>query len=255
MQDLVIIPTYDRPELLWLCLEHVARSPHYPQVQLRVVVDAHIGQPLPPRAEIERVLEKFPQLSIQVGYRTPHQFSGNSFNVLTAFQEAFESEARYVFLIEDDVLVHPQFFAWHWATHATLDIGCSIAVENPGHGAYASLGVCFRRERLALIQPHCKTAYFQNMREYCRTTFPPSAFDCEQDGLWARVLKGHLVQWATFPYAQHVGWYGYHRRRSIRPYGTLEERYQQVIAALSSSHLLQHWMKDFGDIVPLRQST
>jgi hypothetical protein len=248
MQDLVIIPTFDRTELLWLCLEYVAGSPQSSEVQIRVYVDAHIGQTPPNKAEIESVLEKFPHLSIQVGYRVAHQFPGNSYNLLMAYKDAYESEAEFVFLIEDDVLIRPEFFAWHWTQHAMAPLACTIGVRNPGHGAYASLGVCFRRPVLKLLLPHCRVSYFQNVRQYCRTMFPPSPFDCEQDGLIARVLHGHSVGWAEVPVAQHVGWYGYHRPRSIRPVGTLIERYEQVKFALSNYWILQSVARDFGDI-------
>jgi len=255
MQNLVIIPTYDRPEMLWLCLEHLAECPHQESIQIRVVVDAHIGQPPTPTADIQAVLEKFPQLSLQVGYRTPHQFPGNSFNVLMAYRDAYhQAESEYVYLVEDDVMVHPLFFAWHQMQHETYpDLGCSIAVmKEPQHGHYASLGVCFRREMLKLILPHCRVAYFQNVRAYCRARFPPSKSDCEQDGLFCRLLIGHRIIWATSTLAQHVGWYGYHRRRSVRPIGTLEDRYIQVKHALANSEILQGHVKDFWDIKPLQ---
>lgn len=255
MQDVVIIPTYDRPELLWLCLEYLARTTEGRFAQIRVVVDAHIGQPSPPRREIDLVLNKFPQLSLQVGYRQSHAFQGNSYNVLMAFKDAYEKEdGEFVYLIEDDVVIHPTFFVWHrWMHAANLTLGCSIGVKDPGHGAYASLGVCFRRERLAVILPHCRPAYFQNMRGYCHTYFPPSPFDCEQDGLWARVLKeaGTPTVWADIPLAQHVGWYGYHRRKSTRPHGTLDQKFAQVKQALGNRKILQTWSKDFNDIHPL----
>lgn len=253
MQDVVIIPTYDRPEMLWLCLEYLARTPEGRTMSIRVVVDAHIGQPPPSRKEIDTVLEKFPQLSLQVGYRQPHSFHGNSYNVLMAFKEAHEMNAGYVYLVEDDVLIHPDFFLWHrWMHSSNQGIGCSIAVKNPGHGAYASLGVCFRRERLAMMLPHCRTAYFQNMRDYCHAHFPPSPFDCEQDGLWARVLVGTPVVWADAPLAQHVGWYGYHRKKSVRPHGTLDQKFAQVKTTLGNHTILRAWSKDFDDILPLQ---
>lgn len=254
MQDLVIIPTYDRPEMLWLCLEHLAKNPDHQSVQIRVVVDAHIGQQLHTALEeTEIVLEKFPQLSLQVGYRHPHQFHGNSFNVLMAFKDAYETDAEFVYLVEDDVMVYPQFFAWHRLWHENYpNLGCSIAVTKEAvHGHYASLGVCFRRKRLQLVLPHCRVAYFQDMRGYCRQAFPHSKSDCEQDGLWCRVLAGYQVIWATPPVAQHVGWYGYHRKRSVRPYGSLDERFAQVKRALVSHESLRGWMRDFWDIHPL----
>jgi len=252
MQDVVIIPTYDRPELLWLCLDYLSKCPDSVHVPIRIYVDAHIGQPPPPREDITAVVEKFPTLSIQVAYRASHPYPGNSHNVLMAYKDAYESEASYVFLVEDDVLIHPQFFTWHrYVQNGSKAIGCSIAVTNPGHGAYASLGVCFKRERLQLVMPHCKAAYFQDMRGYCRAHFPPSRFDCEQDGLFARVLAGHPVVWAGTPYAQHVGWYGYHRPRSVRPQGTLEDRYFQVKQALRTTQSIRKVSRDFRDIQPL----
>jgi hypothetical protein len=253
MQDLVIIPTYDRPEMLWLCLEYFAACPDAQLVQIWVVVDAHVGLP-PPREEIEAVVEKFPQLPVQIRYRHPHQFHGNSYNVLMAYKEAYETLHRYVFLVEDDVMIHPDFFAWHRVTHSFDGrLGCSIAVvKEPQHSHYASLGVCFRRDILRLILPHCRPAYFEHMREYCREHFPRSRVDCEQDGLFCRLLATHRVVYATTPYAQHVGWYGYHRKRSVRPYGSLEERHAQVKRALASPESLRGWMRDFWDIRPLQ---
>ena len=257
MQDFVIIPTYDRPEMLWLCLEHLTHTPQAPSssiLQCRIYVDAHIGQPPPPKAEIEAVIEKFPRLSFQMVYRTPHPYHGNSYNVLMAFKDAAEMDVEYVYLLEDDVIVDTDFFSWHHVVHLDQKLGCSIAVQDPEHGGYASLGVCFKRKTLQLIAPHCRPAYFQNMRSYCRQHFPPSPFDCEQDGLWSRVLQGHRILWAPVPYAQHVGWYGYHRRKSIRPFGSLEQRYLQVKLALSSTAHLRAWERDFGDIQPLIKS-
>lgn len=255
MQDIVIVPTYDRPEMLWLCLDHLAASPDiYDGVQIWVVVDAHLGQNThTSKEDIQAVIEKFPRLSLRIGYRPPHQFHGNSFNVLMAYRDAFNTKARYVYLVEDDVMVHPLFFAWHQRQHEK-EIGASIAVvKEPFHSHYASWGVCFRRETLQLIVPHCQMAYFQNMSRYCRTRFPPSKIHCEQDGLFCRVLAHHKVVYATTPMAQHVGWYGYHRPKGVRPQGTLEERYQQVKQALVSVESLQNVVRDrFGDVHPLR---
>jgi hypothetical protein len=254
VKDIVIIPTFERPEMLWLCMDYLAACPDSQHVQIRVYVDAHIGQPQPPRAEIKTVLEKFPQLSIQTYLRPPHAFHGNSYNILMAYKDAYETDARYVFLIEDDVMIHPDFFAWHWYQQTIKPLGCSIAVlKTERHGTYASLGVCFRREILRSILPHCRPAYFQDMRKYCRAHFAPAKFDCEQDGLFCRLLRFQSIVWATTaPLAQHVGWYGYHRRKSIRPQGTLEQRYAQVKKALSNREILREWVKDFHDIYPLQ---
>lgn len=252
MQDVVIIPTYDRPEMLWLCLEYLSRSPDSLGVTIKVYVDAHLSQPPPSRIEIEEVISKFPKLTMQVIFRSQHRFHGNSFNVLMAYKEAFGSTARYVFMVEDDVLIRPEFFAWHRLQHTNRKIECSVGVgRRPEHAHYASLGVCFRREVIAKVLSHCQMAYFHDMRGYCRHAFPSSKFDCEQDGLWCRVLPVQSVVWPRIPVAQHVGWYGYHRKRSRRPTGTLAERYEQVKQVLTNGSMLKAWTKEFHDVSPL----
>jgi hypothetical protein len=255
VQDIVIIPTFDRPEMLWLCMDYLVAASDYQYTQVRVYVDAHIGQTTP-RADIETVLGKFPQLSLQMYVRPPHQYHGNSYNVLMAYKDAYDTDTRFVFLIEDDVLIHPDFFAWHWFQQTRPSpIVCSIGVlKQHFHGVYASMGVCFRRDALRMILPHCTPAYFQNMRAYCRAHFAASPSDCEQDGLFCRLIPRDMVVWADkLPLAQHVGWYGYHRKKSIRPYGTLTERYEQVKEVLSNQAILKEWMKDFyGDVEALK---
>jgi hypothetical protein len=244
--------------MLWLCLEHFAACPESADVRVWVYVDAHVNQPSVPREEILAVVKKFPQLSVEVTFRAPHRYLGNSFNVLMAYKDAYQSKAQHVFLIEDDVVISPGFFAWHRAQHDGHLLGCSIAIEKgPRQGPYASLGVCFRREVLQVVVPHCNDAYFRSMEGYIRERFfskGKPALDYEQDGLIARLLDGYKVAWAQTPLAQHVGWYGYHRARSTRPKGSLEDRYRQIRHVLSDSHLLRVWSRDFGDIVPLQLS-
>jgi len=252
-KDIVIVPTYDRPEMLWLCLEHLTASRGSGEVRVKVYVDAHEGLVLPYREEIARVVKKFPKLRTELIYRQPHSFHGNSFNVLMAYKEAYESDARYVFMVEDDILVQPDFFEWHRTQHAQADLDCSVGVEKrPEHAHYASLGVCFRRQVIAKVLPHCRPGYFGNMTSYCRSQFKPSKWHCEQDGVWCRVLDPNSIAWPTTPVAHHVGWYGYHRQKSVRPKGTLEERYQQVRGVLQNPALLSAWSRDFVDVTPVQ---
>lgn len=237
--------------MLWLCLDYLSACTGRSNLSIWVFVDAHQQEMAPPRREIELVLDKFPHLPIHVEFRSPHMFHGNSFNVLMAFREAYQTTAEHVFLIEDDVLIQPDFFKWHRLQHTRV-IGCSIGiVKKAHHGSYASLGVCFRRETISRVLPHCQQDYFANMRKYCRAMFPFSRLDCEQDGLWARVLTGLPVVWARVPLAHHVGWYGYHRKTSVRPYGALEDRYFQVKKVLSSMEELRQRTRNFKDIAPI----
>jgi hypothetical protein len=226
VQAVVLIPAFDRPEMVWLCLDHLAQCPEVRDVEIRVCIDRRADHA--PLSEFARVVEAHADLDIELRFTPPHAHPGNSFNVLSSCRDAWRAGFGRIYLVEDDVMVSPEFFAWHERVHAEAQPSASVGIANPGHGAYASLGVCLPAWAVGEIMEHAVRAYFRNMRGYCQFAFPPSPFDCEQDGLIARVLAGCVVAWADPPIVSHVGWYGYHRRQTRRPTGTLEERYGYV---------------------------
>lgn len=255
--DIVLVPTFSRPEMLRVCLEHIAACKD-PDIFVMVSVDYHAGKAPPPLEEIEEVVALLrKQLEIRISIRRPHPYPGNSYNILNAYGDAWLYASEFVFLVEDDVMVEPDFFSWSRAVHEGVprsspsSIGrlfCSVGVANRRSGKvrsksdYASLGVCFRRQTLAAIIDHACTGYFQDMRGYCRRKFGAlfDQEDVEQDGLILRVMGSvnGVSAWPDRrnPKARHVGWYGYHRPQGSalnginvpRPEGTLEERYRQV---------------------------
>lgn len=254
LDDVLIVPTFSRPEFLWLCLEHLDACPGMRDMDLLVTVDNHEGNP-PPLMEIEEVLGvfSFPKLRLKV--QKPHSYPGNSYNLMTAYSDVFAVRYEYVFMVEDDVMVAPTFFQWHRDVHESESPACSIGVvQTPIMKGYASLGVCFQREELLGIVDHCCPEYFRDLKGYIRKRFRPSSFDFEQDGLICRVLEGKKVIWATTPQAQHVGWYGYHRKKSVKPSGTVRERYQKVKEILKDPVQLKSCVHEFGDIEPLKSA-
>jgi len=233
----VLIPAFDRTEMLMHCLDHLARCPEVRNVTIRVCIDRRAGHA--PLNEFAAIQEWNKDLDVELRFTGPHMHHGNSFNVLTSLRHAYaDSEFDLFYVVEDDVLVSPEFFTWHERIQRDVRPAASIGVRNPGHGAYASLGACLPRVTVEAILEHAVLAYFRDMRGYCRFAFPPSPFDCEQDGLIARVLAGRKVAWANPPIVSHVGWYGYHRKNNKRPDGRLEERYHQVREALADPVLL-----------------
>lgn len=229
----MLIPAFDRPEMVWLCLDHLAACPEAREVEVRVCVDGRAGHA--PIDEFVYVVAQHPTLTATIHVGPSHRYHGNSFNVLRSFQAAVTGGFDWIYLVEDDVLVRPEFFQWHqrFQREYAVCLAATIGVADPGHGAYASLGVCLDRGVTNTIAAHGHAAYFSDMRGYCRRTFPASPFDCEQDGLIARVLAGCTVVWADPPVCSHVGWYGYHRTQGARPRGTLAERYAQVRATVA----------------------
>ncbi len=263
--DIIIVPTYNRPELLWLTLEHLAACPEAQLCSVWVCVDCHNDEPLPPMDEIGEVVGLFPQLKIQVDVRPAHPYHGNSYNVMTAYADAAKTDAEFIYLIEDDVLINRDFFWWHIAAQVLHQPFCSVAAENTRSAVtdnfvtsnkdYASLGVCFPRASVEAIAQHAKHEYFANMPGYVIGRFGAmfEGDSYEQDGLILRVMGARHGQsvWTNEPKAQHVGWFGYHRHRSRRPLGTLVQRKQQVQMVLTTPGLLSMYEKDFGDIRPI----
>lgn len=265
MKDVVIIPTYSRPELLWLCLEYLSKCPGIGGMDVRVYVDAHDAvRTAPPVPEINEVLARFRHLSLTVTWRERHRYDGNTFNVMTAYAEVYATDAEFVYLVEDDVMVQPDFFAWHRAAQASGDWFCSIASRFLKQGGrlhdgyivdhrYASIGVCFKRANLSTIVKHAHQYYFGNMGGYLNTVFKDGRADqfTEQDGLIERIMeRGRLLSiWPTNePRAFHQGWYGYHRWNCPRPQGTLEQRYEYVKRVTSDASTLKALARHTNDV-------
>jgi len=205
MRDLVIIPTFSRPEMLRHCLEHMMAVPDIGDFDLAVFVDDHTMRP-PPLAEIGQVMARFP--GVQAVKRAANPYRGNSCNVMTAYAQAYQEGRERAFLVEDDVMIEPDFFRWHLEAQKEKPF-CSIGISRTGitrtTEMYASLGVCFGRESLGLIVPHAVPEYFRNMAQYCGKTFRGGPnVGTEQDGLILRVMK-HAKGTATSPTLRQQG--------------------------------------------------
>lgn len=247
MKDIVIIPTYFRPEYLTLCLEHIKAAAWGRTIEVRVYHDA-------PKSDGDgRDSRKVFEASGLPGYfvvRPKHNAIGNTLNFLEAYRAAYEDgfNARYVYLIEDDVLVGPDFFDWHEAVQPRRNYFCSIAwhcIRNPkairdspdphtiveSAVDFSSIGVCWKREALAPLVRHAVPEYYTSPVDYLGRAFPDSPIPCnrwvEQAGLIMRLLlegRGNrIVAWSGRPRVAHIGVQGYHRA-SGRRYSAAELR-------------------------------
>jgi len=217
MKDLVLIPTYYRAEYLQLCLEHIASARGERDLEVQVWHDRRPGDR--DVEESSRVAGQFTEKGLPNGvkfiWQRQHCFTGNIYNFLQAYRAAYEINYRYVYLIEDDVMVSADFFDWHEAVQARRDYFCSVGwhdIRNPKikqqvkDGKYAqnplanvesavdfsSIGVCWKRENLAAIVRHATNLHYNNPVEYLTRTFPnnplPGNRWIEQAGLIMREL-------------------------------------------------------------------
>ncbi len=281
MTDIVLIPAYMRPEYLSLCLEYLSKAEgardgkeYWILQDMRFEDEHRYGMQMRWTRE---VIENSP-LPVRYIQRKPHGWPGNSYNVLEGYKEAYErTDARFVYLVEEDVLVTPDFFTWHEAVQEKeSDAMCSIGYRCSRNADarkditdseayfttardYASIGVCWRRERLVPLTSHCVPAYYADQSGYISRTFPGNRFAgdfCEQDGLIMRCMwesRGFTV-WAYVSRAFHFGWFGYHRPNGRRPDGQLQMKIDAIRAQLCDREQLKISAPDFGDIEPYDDS-
>jgi hypothetical protein len=277
MKDVILIPTYCRPEYLQLCLEKLNDCDGVQDKQIWLLEDQHPGDQHTHKLELEWTWQVFGAwrgaLDIHVVPSGIHITEGNSFNVLEGYKRAFVSGAERVYLVEDDVLVTPDFLTWHEKIQQKGDFFCSVAnncfwknrekikaVQDPAafYTAkwYGSYGVCWRRDGLAAFLQFANPNYFNSPTGYLREQFPNSRLGnvfTEQDGLIERVLEASH-KWAAFPYvsrALHMGFYGYHRDGN-RPNGYLQAKIDGLRGMIADPATLNNKANNpYNDLEPL----
>lgn len=278
MNEVCLVTTYERPDFLWHCLDRLSHCPEIADrtVSVRLCLDRRLGRDV--SAETISVMADFiERMELRWIERNPHSYVGNSYNTLESYKEALGTGAGKIYLVEDDVMVAPDFFRWHRAAHELENVFCSIAHPIVGRVLYdtftdadkvyrsqsdfSSLGVCWKPEVLRTIVQHGCPQYFQDMVGYVRVVFPESKFGLswtEQDGLIRRELvRSHLMTvYPCLPRAVHVGFYGYHRPAVNYRALPLKERIERVGQIISDvKQLSEHDVLKLGDLhVPVEQA-
>lgn len=275
MKDIALITTYFRPEFLSLCLEYLSKAEGArDNKEYWIFNDFRFEDEHRHSNDLrwtKEVLEKSP-LPYRFIQREPHNYAGNSYNTLEAYKEAYATDARFVYLIEDDVLVTPDYFLWHEAIQEKeSDALCSVGYRCIRNSAarkdisdagsyftskkdYASVGVCWRREHLKEIVDHATPEYYANMGGYLDSRFPQDIFSGwfhEQDGLVMRVMheQNAFVAWSFVPRCFHMGGYGYHRFGK-RPDGQLQNKIDTLRGWIYDGAKLKEMFPDFNDMEP-----
>jgi hypothetical protein len=244
VKDIVLLPCWRRPEFLWHCLDNLTQAEG--SSDLHVVFRPDTGHS-PEILEVVRAFsDRLPSFEISFPTPAPYRRTKQSANVLLGYLRAAAMARRFVFLIEEDIMVARDFFRWHREAHAAAgELFCSIATTNTNieleftdeldgyylsSGDYCSIGVCFDRKVLReLIAPHVRMSYFRRPKSYIRRHFPISTIGLgfvEQDGLIRRIQErsSYPIAWPCVPRAFHSGFYGYNRPGGMM--GSLQERVQ-----------------------------
>jgi hypothetical protein len=247
-RDVLLIPCWRRPEFLWHCLDNLSRAEGVRELHLLFRADTGYDRAL--RSVIEEFSSHFASYQIDEPVACPYRRTKQSANVLGGYLLAAALTRRYVFMVEEDVIVAHDFLRWHYAVQALEPrLFCSIGTRNTNRevpesadpqiyyltaGDYCSLGVCFESSVITqLLAPHVTRSYFADPGAYCAAHFPGSRVGpayVEQDGLIRRIQEregeAHPIAYPYRPRAYHAGYVGYHRRGSLN--GTLRERIRLV---------------------------
>lgn len=258
MKDLVLIPCFQRPEFLSICLEQIAKAEGAENYTYAFLLDRGFHK------DNLRVIERFPfEKGIQIRSVTVPGIGKQSMNLLEGYRFACELPIKKVFLIEEDILISNDFFKWHEKVHYKEKLLCSIATENNNtphisegnlskyyigdKRDFQSLGICWDKEALKkFIVPHAKYDYYKNPRAYIAHNFKGSVMapdhHCEQDGLIRRVRELYCdlnVIFPDVPRAYHAGYYGYNRPSNKIPRGLLQEKIKHLKEIIFSPEKMQ----------------
>ena len=240
MSEVVIVTGWKRPDFLSACLQRLLVADDGRQTYW-ICLDRGFSR------ECGTVAYQFrSKLGARAQIRRrSHRYKGNSFNVLTSYQEAVAVAPDLVHLVEEDVFVSADYFEFHRQAHEVApDAFCVSACRNQQFPpevnppdledtiypdvSYQSIGVSFQLDPLSEVVEHATHSYFTRPVAYCREHWPNSSINpnnAEQDGLIHRMIEasGRPTVYPFSPRAYHAGFVGYHRKGS-GPVGTVEQR-------------------------------
>src|SRR5271157_1781251 len=248
--SIVVIPTCNRPELLALCLRSLSQASGCPKVHIYADTAANINDVAYARDTY------FPTTTIL--HAQPHitSFSG-CWNILNSIKDG----SRYaddVYLVEEDVMVYPNFFSWHEAQREAASCGRQMPTH-PEFLYYTNPGSLLRRPLLDALIPHIRDEYFQDTVEYCAANFAAAPWTSTlDDGLIRRVLAQQGLSWKIppEPVCVHQGFRGYDKLDIFKNDGVgVEERIGRFLEICeliqcSSDWRFKYYARDFEPYNP-----
>jgi hypothetical protein len=257
-RDVVLMPCWRRPEMLWHCLDNLVRADGIEE--LHVVFRPDYGYDPDNIAVIRSFADRLRSYEIRPALACPYRRTRLSANILLGYLYSASIARNHVYLIEEDIMVGRDFFHWHHAVQSQRpDLFCSIAVRNHNRqvtlpddpdgyylssGDYCSWGVCFRRRVITdLIVPHVNLPYLSKPKRYLRRQFAQSQVGLgyvEQAGLIRRIqeMSGRKIAYPAAPRAFHGGFYGRNRPGGVA--GHLDERVQQLARMIYNPTAMRH---------------
>lgn len=175
-----------------------------------------------------------------------------SWNILNAIKGGYESGADFVCLVEEDVMVRPNYMEYHEKWHSLLFSEpvalCGRLIEKYGRDYYTNPGSSLSRSLLDCIVPHINNEFFADRVGYLSEHFPdwPEASPLD-DGLIRRVIKqvDGRIYFPDKPVAVHQGFSGYQKIVGYKTEGSIEDRIAQLRTILEKVDPNARYFADF----------
>lgn len=255
MSEVVVIPTYARPEILAHCLDKISGCPDAPD-DVRIFLD---HSPEKRIQEVEYVRDKYLPRAL-IFHADPHAaVTSGTWNILHSIKSGYETGAERVWLIEEDVLVFPGAFnrgREEMATGKWLAFcGRRIQTFFSRYGdIYTNPCSVLSRRLLDQLIPHICDRYFADTGGYIRETFKHEPFNSSlDDGLIRMVVRemGGACGYPDKPICAHQGFNWYDEIDIYSNHeGTLDDRIARFKVITDSIKTGDRYAGDFEPFIP-----
>ena len=233
--------------MLALTLEKLSETPEADKLDVRIFLDHSPDKKL---EETEFVRDKyFPQAEIFRAHTHVIAPSG-TWNILSALKNGYESGAKYIFLVEEDVLVKPNFFQRHYEMQESGDyfVTSGRRCGRMPIDFFSNPGSAYRREKLGLVVEHVRMEYFADLPGYLNKHFPRmDDAGILDDGLIRRVMRSvHGKALCADPrICSHIGMHYYGKLDFLTVSGNIQERIEQLRRLLPAIDPTARYTRDF----------
>lgn len=259
MRDVVIVPCFERPEFTRVCLEYLSRARGIDDKELWLCQDAHdpydgtFDAMLP---VVDYAYETFPNNFVHKMIAC-HNTYGNSKNLLHSMRLAYLSRAPRVFLVEDDIMVMPDFFEWHEEVLCASEfpfVSCATSLNKSAHfpiNGRHSMDESFQSPDAYYIatsaySSHAAAFTRSNLGEVVQRFANDTTYECLRSGAEQDILIQGLMAstpncgsaWPYIPRAYNVGIYSYHIS-GMRFNGSFEEKVNAVRSVIKDPEKLK----------------
>jgi hypothetical protein len=248
MEAVVAIPTARRPELLALTLERLAAASG--RLEVHIYADSVTESRL---TEIEAARDEFLPGAFLFHAASHVSVPSGCWNILNAIKSASRCSEN-VYLVEEDVLVYPQFFSWHESQTAVASCGRRHPdLRWKYRETYTNPGACLRRPLLDALIPHINDEYFADTKSYCEKHFTPWDVSTLDDWLIRRVMRENdwLPAYPDVPVCAHQGFRNYNMLDIYQnKEGDLSHRISRAREILSTVKSTDRYARDFEPYQP-----